>query len=205
MTYQEKVARAEECFELIKNGYSFAQIKAKLEREGLYQYDISKVLSSVNQMLDDKFGEEIYRDVRIDSLSNINKYNIHDEVYQDLKATKIIAAKGAIMNKIAKFVAAKKTEEEIITHFKGPLITESEILEKIQKVKIGFQNKPVEKKGGNGVYQLVLGIILLVVFLIGNRISFLAIGLIIYGLYKMFTQNKEQDIQSLELEDIGKE
>ena len=70
MTYQEKVARAEECFKLILNGSSLSQINDKLKNEGLYLYDITKVMSSVHQMLEDKYGHEIQKDITLSHLYN---------------------------------------------------------------------------------------------------------------------------------------
>lgn len=205
MTYQEKVARAEECFKLILNGSSLSEINDKLKNEGLFQYDITKVMSSIYQMLEDKYGYEIQKDIQIAPFANQNKYQLHDEVYQDLKNKQIQNFKASITHKISKLVATKRSDADIIAQLKSPLISESEIQEKIEKTKIRFQNQPKEKSQGNGIYSLIFGVLITVVFLIGNRISFLGIGLTIYGLYKMFFQAPDELNKTSELDEIGKE
>jgi hypothetical protein len=55
MTYQEKIKKAEECFQLILQGQSLAEINIQLKNEGLNYIDLSKVMKSIEVHIIEKY------------------------------------------------------------------------------------------------------------------------------------------------------
>ncbi len=205
MTYQEKVAKAEECFGLILSGKSFVNVTEKLTSEGFYQYDISKIMVSVNQMLDQKFGKDITNDIHHSKYSDSFKYGIHNEVYQEIKNNQIQKIKDAISQKISSLVAKTKLDNEILTAVSSPFFTDAEILDKIKRARQNYVSPPSEGLNSNGSVSIIGGLLITAVFLVAGRISLWGLFLVGHGIYIKLNKTNNVNNYTRELDEIGKE
>ncbi|HMR88187.1 MAG TPA: hypothetical protein PKD51_08540 [Saprospiraceae bacterium] len=205
MTYQEKVAKAEECFELILSGKSFVNITEKLTSEGFYQYDISKIMVSLTQMLDQKFGKDITSDIHHSTYADSFKYGIHNEVYQEIKNNQIKKIRDGITYKISRLVGTTKNDNDILTAVSSSFFTDAEVLDKIKRAREKHVAPPSDGINSTGNASIIGGLLITAVFLIGGRISLWGIILVGHGIYKKLNKSNNDNNYTRELDEIGKE
>lgn len=206
MTYQEKIAKAEECYQMLLEGSKLETIYSKLSEEGYYPYDINKIMPTVRTLLEDKFSKELDKSLMSGTDIFSQRFGLADDTYEYLKEARIQSLKSYITEEIHRFVSAKLSDEEIIERVSSPLYTNQEIIDKIQKSKTSFHQVTKEevKKNDNGKTSLIIGSIVTVAFLFFGRLSLWGVGLLIYGAYKYFGQESSKPT-SIEIDDIGKE
>jgi hypothetical protein len=196
MTYQEKVARAEECYHLILKGQSFLDITMYLEKEGLTKTDISKVISSVQNFILESY-ESIVKS-EYDSLYNfLTKWkntNLTEDVFNFVQNNFLEKHKSEKKIIINQMLRNNSSLDWIIDQVEDVFFSTEEITSYVERHRAYFPNyKEITPSDSNrrnkGLSFIFFGIFLFVGFLMYGRISFIGIGITIAGIILLFFEN----------------
>lgn len=195
MTYQEKVAKAEECFRMILLGQSLKDINTYLKNEGLNYIDTSKVLKSIEVFILEKY-ENIARtefETPKDFLNNWKDSNISSDVYTLVFNHILEKHKEDKKNYINDRLRKEIPLEWIIDEAQDEFFSADDITQYIEKRKLTLElDKHAEvsdpNKRNKGLSFIFFGIIFTIIFLIAGRFSFGGIVLIIVGIFLLFAK-----------------
>lgn len=185
MTYQEKVAKAEEAYELVLSGSSFTHIKERLSESGIYQYEIDKILSKCQTLFFEKFEKEIVEDLLNKHQNVRDNYILHSETYEWLTNSGIQKIRNQVNSSIYERLRNGEQIESIAKEVANSFYTESEILNKLQceqeKDKIN-EEKKYESTRKYWILQsalsLILGIFNIALSIKFNTVLHLTLGCI---------------------------
>ena len=193
MTYQEKVAKAEECFGLILKGNCFSDIEMYLEKDGLRKTDIQKVISSVEVFILESY-ESIVKSEYYSTYNFLIKWkntNLAEDVFnfvRDHFLAKHKLEKQIIINQMLR---DNYSLDWIIDQIEDVFFSTQEVTSYVERHRAYFPNyKEITPSDPNrrnkGLSFIFFGIVICVGCLMYGRTSFFGIGITIAGIIILF-------------------
>jgi len=135
MNYQEKIFLADRGVEFILKGKTIGDYDKDLENQGFFNYDIIKVLSSIRNILNSKFGGEFKSLLIEDKLdSNREKYSfLDDSIFNEIKENAILNIVNDSKREIRRLLHQGVEINEIIEIVQNKYFVHDDILFYIRK------------------------------------------------------------------------
>jgi len=205
MDYKEKIRLAEKAANDLENGKAYETILSELSASGLYKVDVEKVMTSVKNILSDKYLTEVKTKMEQGiAFENIDLPGFDTSAKAILKDKAISKIVNGGIEKVKKMAQDGVDDNQIIQKLENPYFSKGDILKNIKEYKL-FNQKPDGKEKFKylliGIPSLIVGLILFLLLFTGVfRLRFLAIFLFLYGIwniYKAFTPKGVAELSDL--------
>ncbi len=187
MNFKEKIKLAEQGVKYLYKGKSLKDYKDKLKQDGFYGYDINNIVSSIKNILSEKYGEEFKTLLEADQLEakRENYPFLDDEIFDFIKEKEIKRIRYGKKREIRKLLYEGYIDIEVAKAVQNKYFTLENAISYIKEYK--SRNEVVSKKEKSDyVFIGILLVIAAVVLAITTTRLFygaiiVGIGMIIIG------------------------
>ncbi len=181
MNYQEKIKLAEQGVNYLNEGKSLKGYKDKLKQDGFYAYDINNIVSSIKNMLSEKYGKEFKTLLEAEQLEakRENYPFLDDEIFDFIKEKEIQSIINDKKREIRQLLYEGYIDTEVAKAVQNKYFTLENAISYIKEYK--FKNKVVSKKEKSDY--VFFGILLVIaVVVLAMTTTWLFYGAIIVGI-----------------------